>query len=74
MPMSCQRSSGAMQKLAEARINNELASEIASMKPVQTNMGLFDFLPFDVPFLEQVSDLGCFFRGAHSRMGDQQWF
>lgn len=47
-------SSGAVQKLAEARINNELASEIASMKPVHTNMGIFDFLPFDVPFLDQV--------------------
>jgi hypothetical protein len=52
--MWCPRSSGAVQKLAEARINNELASEIASMKPVHTNMGIFDFLPFDVPFLDQV--------------------
>jgi hypothetical protein len=43
-----------MQKLAEARVNSEIASQIESFKPVRMNMGFWNFLPIQVPFLEQV--------------------
>jgi hypothetical protein len=50
------RRSGAMQKLAETRVNSEIASQIESLKPVKMNMGFWNFLPIEVPFLEQVVD------------------
>jgi hypothetical protein len=37
-----------MQELAETRVNSEIAS--------QMNMGFWNFLPIEVPFLEQVVD------------------
>ena len=43
-----------MQKLAEARVNSEIASQIESFKPVRMNMGFWNFLPIEVPFFEQV--------------------
>jgi|LauGreDrversion2_3_1035106.scaffolds.fasta_scaffold147970_1 hypothetical protein len=45
-----------MQKLAETRVNSEIASQIESLKPVKMNMGFWNFLPIEVPFLEQVVD------------------
>jgi hypothetical protein len=50
------RRSGAMQELAETRVNSEIASQIESLKPVKMNMGFWNFLPIEVPFLEQVVD------------------
>merc|ERR1712230_83328 len=38
------------------RLENMIASQVHAMEPVHEDMGIFDFLPFSVPFLESVVD------------------
>jgi hypothetical protein len=52
--MTLYLSEGASSKRAQAQLDSVLANEIASFKPVHESMGIFSFLPFEVPFLEAV--------------------
>lgn len=54
--MSEYLSAGAMKARNTARMEGIIGSQIQSMEPVHESMGLFDFLPFKVPFLESVVD------------------
>ena len=47
-------SAGAMKKQDQAKLEADIGAEIEAMKPVHKDMGIFSFLPFNVPFLEQV--------------------
>jgi len=54
--MSEYLSAGAIKERDTARLEGIIGSEIQSMEPVHESMGIFDFLPFRVPFLESVTD------------------
>jgi len=54
--MSEYLSAGAIKERDTARLEGIIGSEIQSMEPVHEDMGIFDFLPFKVPFLESVTE------------------
>ena len=52
--MSAYLMTGAAQKRSDAKLESLLSGEIASLRHVHKNMGIFSFLPFNVPFMESV--------------------